>query len=90
MKRLIVKILLLIIRFCLRLFEKLTGLTISAVGYSNHKNWLEIEVWQKDYSFEWEEYKDCNYKIQLTEGIRITYWDIEEDFNTMKGVNYNE
>lgn len=85
-------ILLEISRICLMLLEIIVGSQISDIDY-NHDlkdGLLEVLFWDKPSVFEWEEYKNCNYKVQLTDEIKIKYWDIEEDFNTMKGVNYNE
>lgn len=85
-------ILLEIARVCLMLVEIVVGSQISQINYCSLPletlEKFEVQFWDKPQVFEWEEYKSCNYKVQLTDEIRITYWDIEEDFNTMKGVNY--
>jgi len=96
LKRIIIEILATILletsRICLMLLEIIVGSQISDIDYNHdlEDGLLEVLFWDKPSVFEWEKYKNCNYKVQLTDEIKITYWDIEEDFNTMKGVNYNE
>ena len=79
-----------VIQKMLLIVEKLAGSQISNIDFSSHYNtyWFEVQFWDRPSIFEWEEYKSCNYKDQLTDWIKITYWDIEEDFNTMEGKSY--
>ena len=95
MKRMIVKILLIVVQKLLMMVQLLVGSEISEINFDSYLNitapkYFEVQFWDRPSIFEWEEYKSCNYADSLTDDIRITYWDIEEDFNTMKGVNYNE
>lgn len=90
MKRLIAKILLIIIQKLLQITQRIAGSQISDISFTAHDHYLDFEVqfWDRPSIFKWREYKSCNYKDQLTENIKITYWDIEKYYNTVEGINY--